>query len=197
MILCAFGDILPGAVLCYETDSVEVSVGYCMTWDNVSQRAVLQRCPLSYSMTSPEYENFDVIKIPTNISQTELNDITCKNYSRQGTRCEHCRNGYGPAPFSDGFTCADCSKHRHLWILNLLFQLSMVTVMYLFVVLFQIKGTSSPLNVIITYSQLCVCPFTVSAGIHVRMSCFLGPTLTTFVMTIRFLSRSNTMNVHK
>ena len=154
------------------------------TWDNVSQRAVLQRCPFPRKFTCPKDKYFATIRIPANISGAELNDITCKIYNRQGTRCEHCRNGYGPAPFSDGFTCTDCSEHRHLWILNLLFQLSMVTFMYLFVVLFQIKGTSSPFNAIITYSQVCIYPISVSAGVRVKMSCFLGPTFTTVVMTI-------------
>ena len=184
MNTCKCGASLFGAILCHGTDSVTVGLGHCMTWDNVSQRAVIQRCPLSQGVTCPKYGNLDGIKIPTYFSGAELNDITCKIYNRQDTLCEHCRNGYGPAPFSDGFTCADCSKHRHLWILNLLFQLSMVTVMYLFIVLFQIKGTSSPFNVIITYSQLSVCPISVSAGVRVGMSCFLGPTFSTVVMTI-------------
>ena len=182
--MCNCGASLFNIVHCHGTESVTVGLGNCMTWDNVSQKAVLHRCPLSGKQTCYHYELYGAIKIPTNISGVELNNITCKIYNRQGIHCEHCRNGYGPAPFSDGFTCADCSKHRHLWILNLLFQLSMVTIMYLFIVLFQIKGTSSPLNVIITYSQLCVCPFTVSAGMHVRMNCFLGPTLTIVGMTI-------------
>ena len=155
-----------------------------MTWDDKSHRAVIQRCSLSRKFTCPKYTYFATIKIPTNISGAEINDNTCKIYNRQGTRCEHCKNDYGPAPFSDSFTCADCNEYRHVWILNLLFQLSMVTVMYLFIVLFQIKGTSSPLNVIITYSQLCICPFSVSVGVHVRLSCLLGPTLTTVILTI-------------
>ena len=181
---CVCGDVLYGNIECDGTDSIIVAFGGCMTWDNISQRAVFHRCPLSHKITCPNYRYFGSIEIPTNFIGAILNDITCKIYNRQGTHCEHCRNGYGPAPFSDGFTCADCSEQRHLWILNLFFQLSMVTVMYLFVVLFQIKGTSSPLNVIITYSQLCVCPISLSVGVRVRMSCFLGPTLSTVVMTI-------------
>ena len=55
--------------------------------------------------------------------------------------------------FSDSVTCADCSKHKHLWIWNLMFQLTMVTLMCLVFMIFQIKGTSSPLNIIIAYIQ--------------------------------------------
>ena len=63
-------------------------------------------------------------------------------YNRKGFHCSQCIDGYGPAAFSDSITCADCSKYGHLWILNLLFQLTMVTVMYIIVILFQIKGTN-------------------------------------------------------
>ena len=55
--------------------------------------------------------------------------------------------------FSDSVTCADCSKHKHLWILYLMFQLTMVTIMCLVFMIFQIKGTSSPLNIIIAFIQ--------------------------------------------
>ena len=78
----------------------------------------------------------------------------CQNFNRQGTHCSQCISGYGPAVFSDSITCADCSKHKHLWILNLAFQLTMLTVMCLAFMIFQIKGTSSPLNIIIAYTQI-------------------------------------------
>ena len=86
--------------------------------------------------------------------------------------------------FSDGFSCADCSKHKHLWVVNLFFQLSMVTAFYLTVILLQIKGTSSPLNVVIMYNQLLVNAAVNGIGIHVRMLCFLGPKLTAVVFTL-------------
>ena len=53
----------------------------------------------------------------------ELNNITCKPYNRYGAQCQHCMDGYGPAAFSDSATCADCSRHKYLWLLNLAFQL--------------------------------------------------------------------------
>ena len=61
---------------------------------------------------------------------------------------------YGPAAFSDGVTCADSSKYKHLWVLSLVFQLTMVTVVYIAVILLQIRGNCSPFNIIITYVQL-------------------------------------------
>ena len=169
---------------CQGTRFVTVGLGTCMTWDNATQREVVHHCPLFHKVTCPKYGLFASTRIPANVSGSELNHITCNKYNRQGTHCAQCMNGYGPAPFYDSFSCADCSKYTHLWVVLLLLQLTVVTLMYLLVILFQIKGTSSPLNVLITYSQLCVCPFSVSTGVRVRMGCYLGSTLTTVVVTI-------------
>ena len=151
--ICQCGASINGAVLCGGMDTIAVIPGYCMTWDNVTQ-AVVNRCLISHqAFDSCQHHSIvdaDLV-IPTNISGPELNYVTYKVYNRKGFHCRHCIDGYGPAAFSDGITCADCSKFRHLWILNLVFQLAMVTLMYIIVILFQIKGTSSPLNVIITY----------------------------------------------
>ena len=61
----------------------------------------------------------------------------------------HCIDVHGPAVFSDDITCADYSQHRHLyvaWVINLLFQLTTVTLVLLYVIdiVFQINGTYSP-----------------------------------------------------
>ena len=50
----------------------------------------------------------------------------------------------------------------------------MVTLMYLAVVLFGVKGTSSPLNILITCGQLGVNRVMISTGLHPRLVCFTG-----------------------
>ena len=113
-------------------------------------------------------------RIPTNISGPELNRFMCSGYNREGAQCRQCIEGYGSALFSDGVTCADCSKHRYHWILYFIFQLSMVTIMYLAVVLFEINGTASLFNVIITYIQLSVNGIIVGSGLYVASACNLS-----------------------
>ena len=163
-----------------------------MTWNNATQSVLFNRCPFTHQVSKficSQHSYVDSTHpIPTNISGPELNHLTCKKYNRQGTQCREYRDGYGPAAFSDGFSCADCSQHPHLWVLNLFLQLTMVTLMYLVVILFQIKGTSSPLNVIITYSQLCISPIMVSVRAHIKLICFLHPTFTTIVLTVLGIS---------
>ena len=88
--------------------------------------------------------------VSTNLSGPKLNKRMCGELNRQGAQCKQCINGYGPAAFSDGVSCADCSKHKHLWILNLLLQLLLLIIMLVVIMVLQMKGTASPWNIIIT-----------------------------------------------
>ena len=185
---CMCGSTVNGIVKCEEANIyIKVAPGHCMTWNNITWSAEVNRCPFSHHTagTCQEHRPDSTrLMILTNISGSELNSKTCGRYNRQGTQCSQCSEGYGPAAFSDGFSCADCSKHKNLWIANLVLQLSMVTLFYFAVILFQIKGTSSPLNVIIMYNQLLVNASIDGIGIHVRMLCFIGPNLTAFIFTL-------------
>lgn len=187
---CKCGDGLNGVVMCQETEGIDIRLGNCMTWNDETHSAVVNRCPFTYhfsDITCPQQGHIGTHSISLNISGPDLSHLTCSKFNRQGTQCRGCRDGYGPAPFSDGFSCADCSKHAHLWILHLLLQLTMVTLMYLVVILFQVKGASSPLNVIITYSQLSI-QIMVSIRFQVKLVCFLGPTSATVALTVLGIS---------
>ena len=146
---CVCGASFNGVISC-DKYFIRVENGYCLTWNNSTKSEELYRCLLTHWMFPHTNKGY---KIPINISCQELNYINCKKFNRQGMYCGQCISGYGPAVFSDSVTCADCSKHKYLWILNLMFQLSMVTLMCLAFMIFQIKGTSSPHNIIIAYIQ--------------------------------------------
>ena len=103
---------------------------------------------------------------------------------RYGAQCQHCMDGHGPAAFSDDVTCADCSRHKYLWLLNLAFQLMAVTMMYLVVVLFKINGTCSPFNIIITNCQLDLNAITISSGFHDRLICITSKTFIKIILTL-------------
>ena len=157
----------------------------CLTWNNSSSKLEISRCLIPHKPhTELCASAYNIISME--FTGPELNNLSCnsKVYNRQGPQCRQCIDGYGPAPFSDGVTCADCSKHKHLWILNLTFQLTMVTLMYLAVVLFQIKGTSSPYNILIAYAQISINALTFGTGFYVKVICSTGATFTTIVLTI-------------
>ena len=154
-----------------------------MVWDNGSHEVKINRCRFTHQDIN-QCGNYTTYGIPTNISAPDLNYMTCNSYNRQDTQCRQCIDGYGPAAFSDGITCADCSRQRHMWVLNLLFQLTMVTLMYSIVILFQVKGSSSPFNVLITYSQLGVNALMIGSGTYTKVVCFTNHKLVLLILTL-------------
>ena len=182
---CMCDDRFNGIVTCEGLNSLYIDTGYCMTWDNTTQSVNVNHCPPS--ILSDVCHGHKLAKThinTTSITGPELNRQTCNTYNRQGSQCRQCIDGYGPAIFSDGLNCANCSKHKHFWVLNLLFQLAMITFLYLLVVLLQIKGASSPLNIIITYSQLVVNAIVYGSSLRSRLLCFFNIKFVKVVLTI-------------
>ena len=180
---CECGTTLNGIVHCDET-FLYIKFGYCMTWNNSTGEEELSRCLTTDKNTCMEHTIPITDRISAKIPGEELNHITCDQYNRQGKQCAHCIDGFGPAAFSDGPECADCSKHRNLWMIYLLLQVSMVTLMYIIFILLQIRGTSSPLNIIITYVQLGVLGYKLSGVLHINLACHLGHTFTKILVSV-------------
>ena len=182
---CVCGAKINGTITC-EDDLLYVRQDYCLTWNNSTDSAEIHRCLLDHWDTNsvcigPHQNSYH---ISTNISGVELNYLSCEKFDRQDSLCKHCIEGYGPAVFSNGISCADCSKHRHLWMLDVLFQLSMVTLLCLVIILLQIKGTASPFNAIITYAQMCAVALKISGGTHSRLICYFGHKTVIIFLTV-------------
>ena len=179
---CCHTQVHMGLAGC-EKNYVYIMYGRCMVWDNSSHEVKISRCLFTRQGIN-QCRNYTSYGIPANLSAPDLNYMTCNSYNRQDTQCRQCTDGYGPAAFSDGITCADCSRQRHMWVLNLLFQLTMVTLMYSIVILFQVKGSSSPFNVLITYSQLGVNALMIGSGTYTKVVCFTNHKLVLLILTL-------------
>ena len=160
----------------------------CWTWNNETQNVEISHCLFihkdSSSLSCEDIIAYYKINLKFDNILLELTNVTCGVYNREGPRCKQCIHGYGPAAFSDGVTCADCSKHKHMWILNLLFQLAMVTLMYIAVVLLQIKGTSSPFNIIMAYGQILTNSVMIGSYTYIKMTCFTSKNVAILFLTI-------------
>ena len=155
------------------TEYLLTAHSHCLTWNQAENDVEVARCLFTGQNTKASGKHgCYMYSISANVTGLNLNNFTCRPYNREGAQCRKCIDGYGPSPFSDGVTCADCSVHKHLWIFNLLFQLSMVTVLYLSVIVLQIKGTASPFNIIFTYSQLVANAIMFSAGFYSKLLCY-------------------------
>ena len=182
---CECGETFDGIIAC-DKKFVYIIQGNCLTWNNSTNSAELHPCLFSTLWHFKHICMYNVTsyRVSMNISGDTLNYVTCGGYNRKGAQCRQCVDGYGPAPFSDGVSCADCFKHKHLWVLNLLFQLLMVTLMYIIFIPLQISAASSPHNIIIMYIQLTAMTLKLDGALHLKLVCIIGGTFTNIVITI-------------
>ena len=184
---CVCGTSFNSHIKCDES-YVYIKRGGCMTWNNSTREVEFHRClytalwhlnTTGYECTLPGF-----YRIPNTISGLELNREVCRSYNRKGLRCGECLSGFGPAVFSDGYTCADCSGYRNYWIFQLCFQLSMITFMYLIFIPLQINVASSPFNVMLAYIQIASVGLKLPIGVHAILRCYFGTTITNVLLTI-------------
>ena len=172
---------LDGLIKC-RRDSLIVGNFVCLTWDEKTDSVLVGYClfiPIDHKTCKRECYH-----ISTKLSGPELNKWMCGRLNREGAHCKQCISGYGPAALSDGVSCADCSKHKHLWIVNLLLQLLCLTIMLVVIMVLQIKGTASPWNIIITYSQLVVNVMMYDVPLNNCIQCYVGKKVTLLLITI-------------
>ena len=134
---------------------IYVMVGYCMTWSESKQIPVLAKCPYHYIDYSKNKAGYFPVK--PELEGENLTHHMCHHFNRKGELCNSCKDGYGPAPFSNGMMCGKC-KNRYAWLYYLLCQLILLTVMFSLCALFMVQLTKSPFNVLVFYWQI----FTVS-----------------------------------
>ena len=182
---CECGESYNGIVSCGK-NFVYIIRGNCLTWNNSTSKAELHSCLFSslWDFKHICIKNVSSYRVSMNISGESLNHVTCGGYNRQGAQCRECKDSYGPAAFSDGVSCADCSNYKHLWILNLLFQLLMVTLMYIIFILIQISAAASPHNIIIMYIQLTAMTLKLDAALHIKLFCMIGEAFTNILITV-------------
>ena len=122
-----------------DENRVDVSVGFCMTWDNLTKSVLAGSCPYGYksNMTNTMYST-----LPSD--PTQLNETTCGPYNREGLLCGYCIEGFSPAVYSTDLSCANCTDiSTGLAIMcYLLLQFLPVTVFFLLIAIFHFNITS-------------------------------------------------------
>ena len=168
-------------IKCYR-DTLVICNNLCLTWDNQTDSIHASYC--LFIPVDLAWCKANCYEISTKLTGPELNKWMCGRLNRQGAQCKQCISGYGPAALSDGVSCADCSKHRHLWILNLLFQLLCLTITFMVITVLQIKGTASPWNIIIACSQAVVNALMYDVHLRNCIECYVDKRVNTALITI-------------
>ena len=151
------GDIPHDILQCSGQGNISVLDCHCITYheNEKESQAEIGTCVYNCVNTS-QIINFiaSVYHIlPKNT--TDSNEVICgKEFSRNGTLCGKCKDGYYPLVYSFNLTCVKCPQGRANWWKYMLSAFLPLTIFYFIVVLFKINITSSHLHGFIYFSQV-------------------------------------------
>ena len=140
-------------------------LGFCMTYNNSTEITEYGPCPyIAHYSNIVSVDHVFYIQLPTNVSL--VNESMCGPLNREGPLCGKCKDGYGIALYSYTLECSKCWGHGYGWVLYYFLELFPITVMYLLVVIFHIRATSSPLSALVFMSQILVCTIRLNVPLH-------------------------------
>ncbi|KAL5502160.1 hypothetical protein EMCRGX_G008884 [Ephydatia muelleri] len=116
----------------------------------IDNTLVVVNCPPNYCFynTSSPY-----VRIPQNISSDPA-EVLCYPEGRRGYICGQCLQGWAPAVNSDPVVCVRCEDDTRGWLYYLLAIYVPVFAFFMFIVVFNVRFTTGPLNAFILYAQL-------------------------------------------
>ena len=149
------------------------SLGGVVECDNSSGKVSLLRC---YGMTFSANESMLVVgwclyrcvdrvytksyyPLPSNTS--ELNEILCSEYHREGQLCGRCEEGFALPVYSYNFSCVNCTNHyANNWIQYLAVSLLPLTLFFIVIVTCRVRVTSGVMNAYVLQCQTLSLPAT-------------------------------------
>ena len=104
----------------------------------------------------------EYIKLPNNPNEIDM--ALCYPLNRTGFLCGRCRDGFGPAVNSKYLQCVNCTDgvERYTWVFYILTEFVPITILLVFIVMFNISVTSGPGNAFIFFAQIISSTF----GVH-------------------------------
>ena len=145
-------------------DFKTVFFGRCLTNEITTGTIESGPCPyIAHYNTTYVYSMY-YIRLPMNVSL--FTELMCGPLNREGEVCGKCRDGYGIALYSYTLECSKCWGHGYGWILYWALELFPITVMYLVVVIFHVRATSSPLSALVFMSHIVVYTIRLDIPLH-------------------------------
>ena len=149
------GDIPHDILQCSSQGNISVLDCYCITYnesENESQAEIGNCMYNCFNINKTDFSDFLYHILPKNTSYS--NEVTCgKKFSRNGTLCGKCKDGYYPLAYSFNLTCVKCLHGRANWWKFVFSAFLPLTIFYFIVVFFKINATSSHLHGFIYFSQ--------------------------------------------
>ena len=153
---CSCGTNLDGIINCDEASGVaRLAIGYCMTFHTNS--TLIGRCPFNNNYTLTEQGTVALyVTLPEEYHR--LKPFLCGQYNRHDFLCNECKHLHRSSMISYSQKCIPCGKtYRNLGRIAYFFiQAVPITIMYIVVIVLDIRLTNSPWSVFILYSQVIV-----------------------------------------
>ena len=108
-------------------------------------------CPDRYCFR--KQERYRIHFLPNRASVEDLDRLVCEN-QRTGVLCGQCRNGHSVLYHSSSLICYKSSKCNVGWILYLVSEILPLTLMFMFVLIFNFNFLSGELNGFIFFAQV-------------------------------------------
>ena len=145
---CQCGSNLNGRLICHANQTVDISAGFCITYDarrkytgvNTSG-LVVGDCAYGYlsKIVDRKYSHVPIKPVHVNHSQ-------CDPYKRKGLFCGECKKGYGPSVYSFSLHCANCSylSTATATCLYILIKFLPITFFFFFLLIFRFNLMTGP-----------------------------------------------------
>ena len=151
---CVCHDLNSWVICDAHNQRVYLAKGLCMTFDNETGSTDVGKCP--YTLFERDHEALlqnGYIELPTNV--TDLNDVMCGVWNREGYLCSKCKTGYGLAIPNVFVNCMPCNFNNGVgWFLYFMLQLIPVLILYLVILAFRVSFAKPPMNAFVTFYQL-------------------------------------------
>ena len=154
------GDIPYDILQCSSQGNISVLDCYCITYNenDKESQAEIGKCIYNcFNVNKTDFSDSVYHMLPKNT--LDSNKVVCqKEFSRNGTLCGKCKDGYYPLAYSFNLTCVKCPHGRANWWKFVLSAFLPLTFFYFIVLFFKINATSSHLHGFIYYSQIISMP---------------------------------------
>ena len=167
-----------------ETDAALLS-GHWMGKDRIGRwyGYVVSPCPSGFCRTG----TYAYISLPKH--PEELDKQICGVHNRTGRVCGQCVEGYGPVVSSGSFECVSCNISSHTLSFHIFYYVLSVYVplflLFLVIIVFNIKLTTGPANAFILFSQVISSTLNINADNRIPLN-LITPNITGLLKAYQF-----------
>lgn len=161
---CECGKSVHDIVRCNDTlNEVSILDCYLMTLDDELGQVIVGRSLYGCGRGAANREDKIYYKVPNN--KTQINDIMCNHFNREGRLCGKCKEGYNPLVYSYNLYCVQCSnaESRKNWFKAAAVAFIPLTFVYVFAMLLNFNANSPSLHGFVLLAQLVSTPSNVRA----------------------------------